>query len=165
MTLKFPAYQALMEAGPFPKNKKKRDQLFTDALSESFKHHYEYCSAFSNYCDNRSFSQDLLNCSLTDLPFIPVQAFKAFGKDLLVTSVPDEKLFFMNSSATSGQPSYISVSRGNAKRQALSMAHVVTSFLGSQKRPFIIFDVNRRRKVWNNRGSIWCNSWFHEFFK
>lgn len=142
-----PHYQALMAAGAYIADPSKADALFQAALTESFSYHLEYCPAFANYCANRGFRAGQEVSDIGGLPFVPVQAFKAFGSDLLVTNAGDEKTFFMNSSATSGTPSSINVSRSNAKRQAVGMARVISEFLGSKKRPFIIFDVNPKRSA------------------
>ena len=150
MSSEFPKYDALIAAGAFPSDKAQADYLFQAALEESFSYHLDNCPAFANYCKNKKFSYDLLSSDLKELPFVPVQAFKVFGRDLLVTQAANEKTFFMNSSATSGRPSTINVSRQTAKRQAKSMALVISSFLSSKKRSFIIFDV-KPKSVYERR--------------
>jgi hypothetical protein len=149
----FPHYQALMAAGAYVSDKAKADSLFKAALNESFAYHLKYCPAFANYCANRGFFVGQNVSDIASLPFVPVQAFKAFGQDLLVTKAGDEETFFMNSSATSGAPSSINVSRSNAKRQAVGMARVISEFLGSKKCPFIIFDVKPKRSTSGSVGA------------
>lgn len=144
MPSEFPCYDTLMSTGAFEPDQNKADGIFQAALEESFTYHFENCPAFANYCHNRGFIPTSVTSDLTELPFVPVQAFKHFGRSLLITQNTDEKTFFMDSSATSGLPSSISVSRQNAKRQALSMVQVISSFLKPKKQPFIIFDINPR---------------------
>ena len=153
MPSEFPHYDALMSAGAFVPDKDQADNMFQAALEESFSYHYENCPAFANYCYNRGFRLERITSDLADLPFVPVQAFKHFGRDLLITQTSEEKTFFMNSSATSGQPSSISVSRRTAKRQAISMAQVISSFLTPKKRPFIIFDIKPKSSASGNVGA------------
>ena len=153
MSTNFPKYDALMSFGAFSPDRNQANSLFQAALEESFSYHYQNCPAFANYCFNRGFKPGDVTSELGVLPYVPVQAFKHFGRDLLVTPTSGEKAFFMNSSATSGQPSSISVSRPTAKRQAISMTQVISSFLGPKKRPFIIFDVKPKSSSFGNVGA------------
>ena len=136
------AYDELVSAGPFLRDRAEADTLFRAAVLESFNYHFQNCAAFANYCKNREIHDLNPNFPLGELPYIPAQAFKKFGRDLLLTPFSDKRSFVMNSSATSGVPSSIVVSRENAKRQAVAMAKVVSAFLGKVKRPFIIFDLD-----------------------
>jgi hypothetical protein len=145
MSINFVNYEALMAGNAFEGDRNLADRLFLKAIEESLNYHIDNCPAFGNLCRNKDFAPGSSVTNLADIPFLPTQAFKTFGRDLLITKIADERSFFMQSSATSGQPSSINVSRSGAKRQALSMAKVVSSFLGSKKRPFIIFDVNPQR--------------------
>lgn len=138
----FPHYDALMATDVYPADRIQADALFHAAMRESLAYHTAHCPAFARYCRNHNFSSKAVPTTWADYPYIPVQAFKTFGRDLLISRAEGEKSFFMHSSATSGQPSSISVSRSTAKRQTVSMARVMATYLGSKKRPFIIFDVN-----------------------
>ena len=80
---------------------------------------------------------------MTELPWLPVQAFKENAA--LLRSVDAAQITVrLNSSATSGVPSSVDIDRVTAKRQVRALAAVITEVLGPKRRPFLVLDTDPR---------------------
>lgn len=153
MTVSFPKFRKLQQMPVYSSDFEARQEAFLAAMNEAYHFHFKHCDAFSKFCKNRALHQEACFSDVSELPFLPVQAFKLFGRDLLKTDVNDEKTFLISSSATSGVPSSISVTRDLAKRQAFSMAKILQSFIGVGRRPFIMFDVEPTHNISGSVGA------------
>ena len=79
--------------------------------------------------------------NISDIPPVQVSVFKELGAAL--TSVENEDIkLTLQSSATSGVPSSVPIDAITSKRQARAMIKVVGDFIGNERKPFLIMDVD-----------------------
>lgn len=117
------------------------DKTFNEALREELTYHYNNNDMFRNFCDRKGFDPSKESFSLEDLPAVAVSVFKELGGRL--NSVPKEEVSFsLQSSATSGIPSTVTIDKVTSKRQAKAMVKVVGDFIGKDRKPFLIMDID-----------------------
>lgn len=135
--------EGLVQRLPFvyENNEKKTGGLFYDALMEELCFHYDNNELYRRFCDNKGFNPHGFIGSLSEIPPVQVSVFKELGRQLNSVSNKDIKLT-LQSSATSGVPSSIPVDSITSKRQARSMIKVVGSYIGNERKPFLIMDVD-----------------------
>jgi len=75
---------------------------------------------------------------IEDIPFIPVQMFKKF--DLTTCNKADVVRTLKSSSTTGQHPSKISIDKITASRQTKALTSILSSYLGSKRRPFLVID-------------------------
>lgn len=133
--------ESLIKLEPFTLSDKDKSPLFNEALMEELCFHYDNNALYKRFCDNKSFNPHIISGDLSDIPYISVNVFKELGKEL--ASVEKEKIkITLQSSATSGVPSSIPVDKDTAKRQAKAMVKVVQEFIGKERKPFLVMDIN-----------------------
>lgn len=131
--------EKLLQSSPFETTINEKEKLFSDAMYEAFIHHYNKNQLFQNYCLNNGFSLDVEPEKLSDYPYLPVNIFK----NKLLSSVPEDQIKgILNSSATSGTPSSITLDVLTSKRQSLVSAKIMSNYLGNNRRPFFILDTD-----------------------
>jgi len=116
-------------------------RAFIVALQEELSYHYENNVMFRQFCNRKGFSpyNDISN--LESIPPVAVSVYKELGG--MLNSVPKEDVSFaLQSSATSGRPSTIVVDKTTSKRQAKAMVKVVGEFIGKERKPFLIMDID-----------------------
>ena len=121
-------------------NEKKKNQFY-NALLEEICFHYDNNHLYHQFCDNKSFNPHTFDGEIEDIPPVQVSVFKELGKSLNSVPSVDIKLT-LQSSATSGIPSSIPVDSITSKRQAKAMVRVVSEFIGNERKPFLIMDVD-----------------------
>lgn len=118
------------------------DELFLAALRQELTFHYEHNEMYRRFCERKGFDPRE-PFRLEEIPPVSVSVFKELGFKL--NSVPKEDLTLaLQSSATSGVPSTIVVDKETAKRQAKAMIKVVGEFIGKERKPFLIMDIDPR---------------------
>lgn len=133
----------LVKKAPFEydKSEKNPEGIFYKALMEEIGFHYENNPLYRQFCDNKGFNPYGFNGVIGDIPPVQVSVFKELGSEL--NSVPHENIkLTLQSSATSGMPSSVPVDKITSKRQARSMIKVVGNYIGNERKPFLIMDVN-----------------------
>lgn len=119
------------------------NQAYIDALSEELRFHYEHNVAYRTFCERKGFDPRLPIADVSQIPPVAVSVFKNLGPTL--ASVPNEDIKLrLQSSATSGTPSTIVVDKITSKRQAKAMVKVVQEFIGKNRKPFLVMDVDPR---------------------
>ena len=114
------ALDRLFEAKPYELSADEKQGLFLLAMNESFQHHVIHCAPYQRYCARRGAYPDTQFHTLEDIPFLPVQAFKEFGEQLV--SVDDaQRIGRLLSSATSGVPSTVVIDKTSAARQSFTV--------------------------------------------
>jgi len=146
-------FDKLLELDPYDKDLKKRESLFIEALNENYFHHYKNCEPYQKFCKRRGFDGKSNFTSAVDIPSLPVQAFKEYGNFLKSSSNHNRENLILQSSATSGRPSSVSVDRVTAKRQIISMSKILMSYVGSEKKPFIVVDADPKYSSGNILGA------------
>ena len=131
----------LLELAPYDGSQEAED-LFMQALQEETIFHYEHNEMYRRFCDRKGFDPHR-TFTIEEMPPVSVSVFKELGFKL--NSVPKEDLTLaLQSSATSGIPSTIVVDKETAKRQAKAMIKVVGEFIGKERKPFLIMDIDPR---------------------
>lgn len=83
--------------------------------------------------------------TISDVPAVPVSMFKQF----LLAAVPPEKIVrqLYSSSTTGSDPSRIVIDKKTAFRQTRALASILKEHLGSQRRPYLVLDVQESAAV------------------
>ena len=119
------------------------ETLFLEALQEELIFHYDNNEMYRQFCQRKNFNPHKNFNSLSELPPVAVSVFKDLGFKL--TSVPkEEQTLTLQSSATSGVPSSVVLDKVTSKRQAKAMVKVISDFIGNEKKPFLIMDIDPR---------------------
>lgn len=131
----------LLELAPYDGSQEAED-LFMQALQEECIFHYEHNEMYQRFCDRKGFDPHK-PFTIEDMPPVSVSVFKELGFKL--NSVPKEDLTLaLQSSATSGVPSTIVMDKETAKRQAKAMIKVIGEFIGKERKPFLVMDIDPR---------------------
>lgn len=131
----------LLELSPYDGSQEAED-LFMQALQEECIFHYEHNEMYQRFCDRKGFDPRK-PFVIEEIPPVSVSVFKELGFKL--NSVPKEDLTLaLQSSATSGVPSTIVVDKETAKRQAKAMIKVIGDFIGKERKPFLVMDIDPR---------------------
>ncbi|MBR5074879.1 MAG: acyl-CoA reductase [Bacteroidales bacterium] len=131
----------LLELAPYDSSARSQD-LFMEALKEELQFHYDNNEMYRRFCQRKHFDP-YSPFAAEDIPPVSVSVFKELGFKL--NSVPKESLTLaLQSSATSGIPSTVLVDKETAKRQAKAMIKVVGEFIGKERKPFLIMDIDPR---------------------
>lgn len=138
-------YDELLSYKPFELLQNDKDKVLKKALKESLEHHFLNSNEYQKYCRKKNFFPPYDNFDYSDIPYFPVEIFK----DLHLISVPDNTLIrTLNSSATTSQvPSSISIDDITRKRQVKTLAWLLSDFMGKERTPFFIFDVDPRNSA------------------
>lgn len=138
------AYAQLLDLETFGTTEQQKMPCFMGAMNEAFRHHYANCPEYRQFCARRGYSLDNVFNSPSEIPFLPVQAFKEFGEYLVSATHGGKQNLLLQSSATSGRPSSVSIDKSTARRQVQTMSKSLMYFAGTKRRPFLVFDVDPR---------------------
>ena len=131
----------LVKEKAFSYTEAERKALFDPALKEELCFHYDNNEMYRKFCDNKGFNPHYFSGDINEIPPVQVSVFKELGRKL--NSVPKEEIkLTLQSSATFGIPSSIPVDSITSKRQARTMIKVVSDFIGNERKPFLIMDVD-----------------------
>lgn len=138
---------SLLNIPPFSLNDANKIEKLVPAFGEMAAWHYERNKPFKKLCDKNEFNPYTPEFNLEDIPFFPVNIFKKFN----LSSIPKEEISktVLSSATTSGIPSKITIDAKTSRRQTKASTSVISDFLGKQRRPFMIFDIDPRKT--NNR--------------
>ena len=108
------------------------------AVHEAMAFHCGHCAPFARWCTKQGFDPGIPISDLAAVPFLPVGIFKR----LLLSSVPQSEIVrVLTSSATSSQvPSRIPLDQVTRNRQMRTLASILSSLLGVERRAFIVLD-------------------------
>lgn len=119
------------------------DALYLKALQEELIFHYEHNDMYRQFCNRKGFDPHAELTDIRQIPPVSVSVFKNLGFGL--ASVPKEDIkLHLQSSATSGTPSTIVVDKVTSKRQAKAMVKVMQEFIGKDRKPFLVLDIDPR---------------------
>lgn len=131
--------EELLESPPYD-GSHETDDLFMSALREEIIYHYEHNAMYRRFCDRKGFDPHQ-PFTVEEIPPVSVSVFKELGFQL--SSVPQKDLTLtLQSSATSGVPSTVVLDKMTAKRQGKAMIKVVGEFIGKERKPFLIMDID-----------------------
>lgn len=135
----------ILKLHPYDYDEKEKEQggCFYRALLEELCFHYDNNESYRRFCDNKGFQPHSFEGKLAELPSVQVSVFKELGRAL--RSVPEDEIkLTLQSSATSGVPSSVVLDKLTSKRQAKAMVRVLSDFIGNERRPFLVMDVDPR---------------------
>ena len=135
--------EELLKAAPydFGEQDKEQGSLFYGSLMEELCWHYDNNEKYRRFCERKGFDPHGFTGALSEIPPVQVSVFKELGRELNSVPQPDIRLT-LQSSATSGIPSSIPVDRITSRRQAKSMVHIIGDFIGNERKPFLVMDVD-----------------------
>ena len=129
----------LLERVPYD-GSRETEGLFMEALREEIVYHYEHNGMYRRFCKRKGFDPHH-PFAIEDVPPVSVSVFKELGFQL--SSVPQGDLTLtLQSSATSGVPSTVMLDKTTSKRQGKAMVKVVGEFIGKERKPFLIMDID-----------------------
>lgn len=135
-------FEKLLEMDAFGTTSELKTPVFMLAVNESYRHHFENCPEYQKFCLRRGFTKEHVFKSPDELPVMPVQAFKEYGEFLVSSKNGSKKNLLLQSSATSGRPSSVSIDKITARRQVQTMAKALMHFVGSKRRQFLVIDAD-----------------------
>jgi len=130
----------LMNVEPYSLSFYEKEDDFLKELNDEFKYQYDNSSLFREICIGINITPNVYISKLEDLPFLPVQYFKEVGDELKIDKADIHRN--IQSSATSGIPSTIAIDNKTSKRQIRALSSVLGNFIGKERRPFFVCDVD-----------------------
>jgi phenylacetate-coenzyme A ligase PaaK-like adenylate-forming protein len=129
----------LLEHKPFKMNRIEKSKLFLSAMNESIEFHYSNSLGFKKIIDGSKKGKSFEN--IESIPYLPIILFKK----IKLTSVPDTQIVSVikSSATTGGVPSTIYLDEITRKRQIKCLNSILSSFMGSKRTNFIIFDTEK----------------------
>jgi hypothetical protein len=106
-------------------------------LQQLLEHHRTHCPPYANLVDDWRQQSGRHEGALEDYPFMPVSIFKEYE----LRSTADAGMRLESSATTSGTASKIFVDKATRKRQTISANKVLSDFIGTEKRPYVVFDL------------------------
>ncbi len=126
--------------------------LYLKSLQQELIFHYEHNEMYRQFCNRKGFDPHTKLSDIKQIPPVAVSVFKELGFGL--SSVPKEDIKLkLQSSATSGTPSTIVVDKITSKRQAKAMVKVMQEFIGKERKPFLVMDIDPRSEYRNLLGA------------
>ena len=137
------SYMDQLFAEPVYSNSPQTDAIYLKALQEELVFHYEHNDMYRQFCNRKGFDPHKELTDIRQIPPVAVSVFKNLGFGL--ASVPKEDIKLrLQSSATSGTPSTIVVDKLTSRRQAKAMVKVMQEFIGKDRKPFLVMDIDPR---------------------
>lgn len=128
--------EEILKIEPYSLNKFEKEKLFNSFLTYLSEYHHTHCEPYKKIMNVVGFDVKKKH-AYTDIPFIPVQLFKA--NELISTSRENVKT--LSSSGTTGQnKTQVYLDKENAANQTKVLAKIVSSFIGSKRMPMLIID-------------------------
>ena len=133
-------FDDLLKVPPYSVPEAEKAQLLKAALREAFEHHVQSCEPFERFCQKHGFVRPPEDFEYCDVPFIPADLFKR----MRLSSVSESSIVrTLHSSGTSSeQLSTVVVDNITRTRQVKTLVWLLADFLGTQRRPFVIVDVD-----------------------
>jgi hypothetical protein len=121
---------------PYALEPARRDGFMAGELARLLEHHARRCPPYASLVEDWRRHRRGEAISAEDYPFVPVSLFK----EVELRSTDEPVLQVRSSSTMSAAPSRIFVDSDTRKRQTLSATRVWTDYLGSERRPYLVFD-------------------------
>jgi|GEM_PF-186022 len=147
------SFDKLLELAPYDCDLDARDEALLAALNGAYEHHFKYCKPYRRFCVRRGLNAKTRFQRITDIPALPVQAFKEYGGYLTSLEEGAKIRTRLESSATSGRPSVVQIDKITSKRQIICMAKALEAVLGGKRQPFIIVDADPRQHALGTLGA------------
>lgn len=128
----------LLKQPPYATFPGEHRSLLCGAMREAIAHHCASCPPYAKWYGKRGLETPAAIDDLAKVPFLPVSIFKR----LSLESIPEQDVIrVLKSSATSSQvASKVVLDRVTRDRQMRTLAVMLSSLMGSTRRPFIVLD-------------------------
>lgn len=130
-------------AAPVYSDAQETNEIYLQALHDELAFHYDHNLRYRQFCERKGFDPHGPLTDIRQVPPVAVSVFKNLGGGLVSVPSEDVKLR-LQSSATSGVPSTIVLDKVTARRQAKAMVKVVQEFIGRDRKPFLVMDIDPR---------------------
>ena len=132
---------ALLEENPFKIDQEKKEKWYADMIPQLHQHHLSKCSAYRNIWTHFNHSTKGRETDIQDAGQFRPLPVSLFKQHLLSSIAEDEIYKILASSGTTGStPSRVPLDQQTAEFQQRALANIMTSFLGSRRRPMLIID-------------------------
>ncbi len=114
--------------------------------------HRSRCAGYAQLLKDWETDHSATSESIEDYPFIPVSVFKEYE----LKSSDQDLAVVKSSGTTSQQSSKIFTDKASRKRQARSANAILADFIGAQRRPYLVFDLEstvRGTQAFSARGA------------
>ena len=141
--------EQLLAKDPFSVQKEEKAELLKKSMQEAAIFHYENCKEYRHFCESYGFDP-YTDFQLTQMPYFHVDLMKT----IRMISVPEKAIIatVKSSATTSGIPSSVPIDRTTSEMQRKSLRAIMKSFIGAERKHFIILDSSET--VLNNGGDI-----------
>ncbi len=131
------AIEELLDSKPFGLGSEEKKEKFLCAMRESLAFHSGNCAGYKDFCERRGFDPAGV-FSIEDIPFLHVDTFKT----VRLVSVPEKEIIkSVQSSSTTGKvPSTVWLDRVTIERQRKVLSSIMASFIGPERKAFIMLD-------------------------
>ena len=148
------AEQDLFLAGtaPFDLSVDEKQAYLAKQLAGLRQYHRERCPGYATLLQDWEQDHPADGGPIEDYPFVPVSVFKEYE----LKSAQGELAVVSSSATTSNQAAKIFIDKASRKRQSRSANDILTDFIGAQRRPYIVFDLEstvRGTKAFSARGA------------
>jgi phenylacetate-coenzyme A ligase PaaK-like adenylate-forming protein len=128
----------LLKQPPYATYPGQHRDLLRAAMHEAIEYHCASCPPYARWYQKQGLDQQASIQDLAKVPFLPVSIFKRMSLE----SVPEQDVIrVLKSSATSSQvASRVVLDRVTRDRQMRTLAVMLSSMMGSTRRPFIVLD-------------------------
>ena len=128
----------LISTQPYSLSSREKETLFVPLLADAFERNARAIPQIAEFLRKSRFSPRNAK-AIADFPPLPVTVFKHFA---LRTCAENEVVRELHSSGTTGQtPSRIFLDKATLHRQRRALISILQSYLGSQRRPYLVLDV------------------------
>ena len=132
------AISGLLAAAPYAMDPRERQQALLSLLKMEIEYACENNAQFANYVRHWPVKVSAAT-SIADLPYLPVNAFKANPPLSLVPATEIKRT--LTSSSTSGQiPSRVVLDAATSRRMTKGVIAIIRDFIGSARRPYLVID-------------------------
>lgn len=129
----------LPDATPFGLAPGEKRAWLVARLKELTLHHRDRCAPYARIVESWTKRRGAEPDAPEDFPFIPVTIFKEYE----LRSTGDTVMRVRSSATTTGTSSTIFVDKPTRQRQSLSANRILADFVGADKRPYLVFDLER----------------------
>lgn len=128
------------KTNPYELSQQKKEDWLLKQMNGLIARHKAGCPEYGRFLEGSGNTESDFE-SLEELPFLPTSIFKRLTLQTATDTAAAEKYKAVQSSSTSsGIPSQIFVDEATSIRQKKSVQMIFDSFLGTERRPYIIFD-------------------------
>lgn len=138
--------------GPFVMDADTKARFLCGKMHDLLHYHNDRCEGYATLTKNWFSHRSAESQDLADYPYIPVSLFKEYD----LRSSQDNLAIVQSSSTTSDNAAKIYIDKVGRKRQARSANMILSDFVGGDRRPYIVFDLEstaRGNKGFSARGA------------